>query len=85
MSSVIINPSQEASEQVAAIRMLARLQRTKPSMAAPLTDEDMAIWERQAGRCGDQFLRYAHAAYVEYFVFYGGEMGKAEHWCRERL
>lgn len=85
MSSVIINPSQEAGEQVAAIRTLARLQRTKPSGAAPLTDEDMAIFERQAGRNRDQFMRYAQAAYGDYFVFYGGEMGKAEHWCRERL
>ena len=85
MSSVIINPSTEAGDRLAAVRTFARLQHMKPAQAAPLTDEDMEIFERQAQRCGHQFMWFAKASYLEYFVFYGGEMGKALDRCRELL
>ena len=71
--------------QLAAVRTFARLQHTRPSAAAPLTDADLAVFARQEGRCGVQFMWYAKAAYLDYFVFFGGEMGKAIEQCREYL
>lgn len=85
MTSVIVNPSTEAGDQLAAVRTFARLQHTKPSEAAPLTDEDLEIFVARLERIGKQFEFFVKASYLDYSVFYGGEMGKAIERCRERL
>ena len=64
-------------------RELLRLRAVSPSPAAPLTDEDLAIFSTRMVR--REFEFFVKAAYLEYHVFFGGEMGKAIHQHMEVL
>ncbi len=59
-------------------RRLERLQTLQPSGAAPLTNEDLAIYGmflQQKNK--DVFTRYIISAYPDYFVFFISEVTRA--------
>jgi len=67
----------EEQERRGAIALLEHLKHLKPSGAAPLTTEDMEIFQHQAMKHGIGFSHFARAAYLDYFTFYMRECSKA--------
>lgn len=49
----------------------------KPSSAAPLTEEDLAIYGMFLQQNPERFGNYVAHAYVDYFPFFIGEVAKA--------
>lgn len=77
----LITPTREAEAQAT----LMRLERCTPSEAAPLTDEDLAIFGMMFEQHGKQFDFYIKAAYLDYFEFYSGAVARAAIECEEIL
>lgn len=81
MTSIIV-PGQDVADSIQAQRTLLRLESVTPSPAAPLTDEDLAIFQSKMDR---GFEYFAKASYLEYAFFFSAAMGKLISECREKL
>lgn len=86
MSSVIVTDRFDAAKRAhKAQATLLRLESHTPCEAAPLTAEDLAIFEDRMQRFGKLFEFYAKAAYLDYFTFYSAEIARVASACAEDL
>lgn len=70
----IIRTDRDGMKQHAAIeKELDRLRAIRPSPAAPLTDEDLAIFQERAAH-SDDFPMYITTAYGDYMIFFFGAL-----------
>lgn len=70
---ILLNNGVETSQAYREREALARLDyldQLKPAGAAPLTAEDLAIFEAALERTGDQFSNYFQHAYMDYCYFF---------------